>query len=155
MSSKDKFEISDLSQINPRNQSIIQNNYISNIDVESQNNKKVNNISWISKLRSAKRNNSNKKIEIKVDCNMEGMGTIELAKLHRDANRPLKKIKEFDEKVEFCPCCSLPKEKKGYIEEFSFNEDTDEFNQCGMGIPLYFSFFRFCLIILIFSFLSI
>ena len=155
MSSKDKFEISDLSQINPRNQSIIQNNYISNIDVESQNNKKVNNRSWISKLRSAKRNNSNKKIEIKVDCNMEGMGTIELAKLHRDANRPLKKIKEFDEKVEFCPCCSLPKEKKGYIEEFSFNADTDEFNQCGMGIPLYFSFFRFCLIILIFSFLSI
>ena len=57
MSSKDKFEISDLSQINPRNQSIIQNNYISNIDVESQNNKKVNNRSWISKLRSAKRNN--------------------------------------------------------------------------------------------------
>ena len=53
-----------------------------------------------------------------MDFNMEGIGTIEFAKYHRSANRPLKKIKDFDQNTKFCPCCSLPVEQKGYIEKF-------------------------------------
>ena len=151
MSSKEKLEIDDKSKNNYNNHS--NNQY--KIHLEDLKDKTQTKQKWFTKLRSANRKNSNKKLNVKVDFNMEGLGSIELAKLHRDANKPLKKIKEFDEKVEFCPCCSLPKKKEGYIEEFNFNENIDEFSLCGMGIPLYFSFFRFCLIILIFTFISV
>ena len=98
---------------------------------------------------------SNKKLDIKGDFNLEAQGTVEFAKLHKNANRPLKKIQEFDEHVEFCPCCSLPRKQKGYLEEFHFNDNPDDFTLCGTGIPLYFSFFRFCLLVLIFSSITI
>ena len=151
MTSKEKLEIDDKSKNNYNNNS--NNQY--KINLEDLKDKTQTKQKWLTKLRSANHKNTNKKLNIKVDFNLEGLGSIELAKTHRDANKPLKKIKEFDEKVEFCPCCSLPKKKEGYIEEFNFNENTDEFSLCGMGIPLYFSFFRFCLFILIFTFISI
>ena len=77
------------------------------------------------------------------------------ANYHKNSNRPLKKLKEFDQSTKFCPCCSLPVEQKGYLERFNFCDDTDEFIQCGTGISLYFSFFRFSLFILILTSFSI
>ena len=71
----------------------------------------------------------------------------EFAKLHRDANRPFRKIKDFDKNTKFCPCCSLPVEQKGYIERFNFCDNTDNFSECGRGISLYFSYFRFSILI--------
>ena len=147
MSSKDKLEIYDLN----KNNSNFKENILNKINNEHKNNKSTN--KWFKKLKQGK--SIKKKLDYKDVFNMEGPGTINLAKLHRDANRPLKKIKEFDENIQFCPCCSLPKQKEGYIEELNYKESTDDFTQCGTGIPLYFSFFRFSLIILIFASLSI
>ena len=79
--------------------------------------------------------------------NLDGLGEIELAKLHREANRPLNKINEFNKRIKFCPCCSLPVEQKGYIERFNFCDNTDNFSGCGRGISLYYSYFRFSFII--------
>ena len=145
MSSNDKFEI-----IDNLKQNDFQNNSLkTNLeDTKKSNNKK----NWLSKLKSSK---NPKKLDIKGDFNLEAQGTVEFAKLHKNANRPLKKIQEFDENVEFCPCCSLPRKQKGYLEEFHFNDNTDNFTLCGTGIPLYFSFFRFCLFILIFTCITI
>ena len=151
MSSNENLQINILNQNDFENTSGIQ----CNLDIKEEKNQKSNK-NWLTKLRSGKKINiSNKKLDFKLDINLEGLGTIEFAKLHRDANRPLKKIKELDENVEFCPCCSLPKMKKGYIETFKFNDNTDEFIECGKGIPLYFSFFRFCLFILLLTSLLI
>ena len=142
MSSKENFELKNIIS-----QNIQQKEIIIEEEIKPSNNK-----NWIEKLKSYK---NNKKLDFQFNFNLEGLGTIEFAKLHRDANRPLKKIKDFDDSIIFCPCCSLPKEKNGYIEEFKFNENTDEFIQCGTGIPLYFSFFRFSLFILIFLSITI
>ena len=141
MSSKDNLE---LKELNP-------NEIQCEVNIED-NNKSDNKQNWFKKLKKVQSNN---KLDFKIDFNLEGLGTTELAKLHRDANRPLKKIKEFDDNIKFCPCCSLPKKHKGYIEEFNFNDNTDEFFKCGTGIPLYFSFFRFCLFILAFASITI
>ena len=143
MSSKDKLEMNNI---------INENIQHFECKIEDKN-KESNDNTWFQKLKKGKKNKI--LLDYRFDFNLEGLGTIEFAKLHRDANRPLKKIKDFDESIEFCPCCSLPKERKGYIEEFNFNENTDEFIQCGTGIPLYFSFFRFSLFILLFSSIAI
>ena len=145
MSSNDKFEIID----NLKQDDLQNNSDQTNLEDKKRSNNKKN---WITKLKHSK---NTKKLDIKGDFNLEAQGTIEFAKLHKNANRPLKKIQEFDEHVEFCPCCSLPRKQKGYLEEFHFNDDTDNFTLCGTGIPLYFSFFRFCLLILIFSSITI
>ena len=78
---------------------------------------------------------------------LDDLGTIEKAKKHRSANRPLHKIGEFTEYVNFCKCCDLPCEEKGIIEPFHFCENIDEFSECGLGITLYFYFFRFMTLI--------
>ena len=78
---------------------------------------------------------------------LDDLGTIENAKKHRDANRPLHTIGEFTESVKFCSCCNLPCETKGIIEPFNCCENINEFSECGLGITLYFYFFRFMTII--------
>ena len=121
---------------------------------EQKNNEIKSNLSslrWLSKLNSqinAKRRNT------KIFNNLDGLGEIELAIMHREANRPLRKIKEFNKNTKFCPCCSLPVEQKGYIERFSFCDNTDMFSECGRGISLYFSYFRFSIIILLLAFVT-
>ena len=142
MSSKDKIEIDNLCNDNIKNDNKNPKNEEKNKPIKS----------WITKLRKGK---SNKKIKYETDFNIDGLGTIEQAKLHCDANRPLKKIRDFDQSTKFCPCCSLPVEQKGYIEKFNFCENTDEFIQCGTGISLYFSYFRFSLFILVFVSITI
>lgn len=74
-------------------------------------------------------------------------GKIEEAKKHRSANRPLHKIKEFNNNVNFCNCCNLPCEEKGIIEPFGFCDNIDKFAECGLGVSLYFYFFRFAIVV--------
>ena len=81
------------------------------------------------------------------DFSLDNLGTIENAKKHSSANRPLHKLKEFTESVNFCRCCDLPCEEKGIIEPFHFCDDIDLFSECGLGITLYFYFFRFMALI--------
>jgi hypothetical protein len=75
---------------------------------------------------------------------------IKLAKIHREANRPLIKIKEFDNNTKFCQCCSLPAKDDICLRNCSFCENTDQFAEFGRGTSLYFSFFRFSIVILLF-----
>ena len=86
----------------------------------------------------------NKKIE---DYSLDDLGKIEYAKKHRSANRPLHKLDEFTDNVNFCHCCNLPCEEKGIIEPFHFCDDIDLFSECGLGITLYFYFFQFIVLI--------
>ena len=144
MSSKDKMEINYLEQIN-----VEVNQSKDDVINETSPNKKEN---WLTKLRGKK---NVKKKNFETGFNKNALGTVELAKYHKNANRPLKKIREFDQSTKFCPCCSLPVEQKGYIERYKLCDDTDEFIQCGSGISLYFSFFRFSIYVLILTALSI
>ena len=79
---------------------------------------------------------------------------ISLAKIHREANRPLIKIKDFDGQTKFCQCCSLPSKDDIYLRNCSFCENTDKFAEYGRGTSLYFSFFRFSILIMSFCLVS-
>ena len=80
-------------------------------------------------------------------------GKIKYAKKHASADRPLHKIKNFTKETDFCQCCNLPCETKGIIEPFKICDSTDKFSQCGLGIALYFYYFRFCIYCLILVFI--
>ena len=88
------------------------------------------------------------KIKLKT---LDDLGEIEEAKKHRSANRPLHKIKEFNDSVNFCWCCNLPCEEKGIIERFKYCDNVDKFSECGLGISFYFHFIRFLILILFLS----
>ena len=75
-------------------------------------------------------------------------GKILLAERHRDANRPLHKIKHFTSKVKFCNCCNLPQETKGIIEKFHYCDSIEKFAECGIGTYLYFYYFQYAILIL-------
>ena len=85
-----------------------------------------------------------KKVE---DYSLDDLGTIENAKKHRSANRPLHKLNDLTDYVNFCRCCSLPCEEKGILEPFKFCDDIDKFSECGLGVTLYFYFFKFMTLI--------
>ena len=109
---------------------------------------------WIEKLRSKKlendnNSNYNNNISIKKEFKIEEM--INNAKIHREANRPLKKIKEFTSLTKFCQCCSFPVKDNIYIRNFHFMENTDEYAECGIGTSLYFSYYRFSFLILLYA----
>ena len=87
--------------------------------------------------------------------NLIYIGDIEQAKTHSKANRPLKKVGEFDSKTQFCKCCGLPCEKEGVMEKYSFKDSTEEFIKHGQVISLYFSFYIYSIFILSYAFLSI
>ena len=80
-------------------------------------------------------------------------GKIKYAKKHASADRPLHKIKNFTKETDFCQCCNLPCETKGIIEPFKICDSTDTFSECGLGIALYFYYFRFCLLCLAVTFI--
>ena len=83
-------------------------------------------------------------VEKKVEnYSLDDLGDIEIAKLHRSANRPLHKINELTDYVTFCRCCSLPCEEKGILEPFHYCDDIDKFSECGLGVTLYFYYFKF------------
>ena len=87
--------------------------------------------------------------------NLIYIGDIEQAKIHSNANRPLKKVGEFDSETQFCKCCGLPCEKPGVLEKYSFKDSTEEFIKHGQVISLYFSFYIYSIFILSYAFFSI
>ena len=138
--------------------SITKNNF-SNNELQLQNfhkrnsDKQRHSFRWIEGLK-----NKNKQSIVSNDIqfnknrqlNIEEMITI--AKIHKEANRPLMKIKEFDVQTKFCPCCYLPSNDGVYLKTLSFCENTDKFAEYGRGISLYFSFYKFSTLILFFTF---
>ena len=92
---------------------------------------------------------SNIEIKSKKKKSNYSLGEIKIAKIHREATRPLKKIeKDFlltkDEiKNNSCPCCGLPTKIEGKLDNYKMCDNPDEFLNCGKGVILYFSFFKF------------
>ena len=82
------------------------------------------------------------------EFNLNKEGKIELAKIHSSANRPLNKINEFNSDTKFCMCCNLPSEQDDVLIRYNFCSNTDKFSECGEGIALYFTFFKFCVVVL-------
>ena len=82
-------------------------------------------------------------------------GKIKYAKKHASADRPLHKIKNFTKETDFCQCCNLPCETKNIIEPFKICDSTDSFSECGLGIALYFYYFRFCILCLFVVFMML
>ena len=130
---------------------LIQNDSNSN---EGPDNSKSNNfmgkrssIQWLDKLNQKKASPLKKnKIDIVSDISVENM--IAKAELHRRANKPLIKIKEFDGNTKFCQCCYLPAEDDIYLRRSNFCENTDKFADYGRGTSLFFSYYRFSILIL-------
>ena len=90
-----------------------------------------------------------------INNNLMYIGDIEQAKTHANANRPLKKVGEFNSKTQFCKCCGLPCEKEGVMEKYSFKDSTEEFIKHGQVITLYFSFYIYSILILSYTFLAV
>ena len=86
---------------------------------------------------------------------LDGKGTIENAKKHQNANRPLHVIGELNSNVNFCHCCDLPCEEKEIIVPFQVCDHADTFAECGLGISLYFLFFKFVILISLLGALSL
>ena len=80
--------------------------------------------------------------------NLDEMGKIKIAENHAQANRILKQINKFNNETQFCPCCCLPCPQEGILEPFSFCDNIDDFSQLGQGTSLYFSFFKYSIIII-------
>ena len=112
-------------------------------------------LKWIENLKSKEKeksnvNSSNTKFSIqRIGIKKDEM--IDNAKIHREANRPLKKLKEFTSLTRFCQCCSLPVKDSIYLRNFYFCENIDEYAECGRGTSLYFSYYKFAILILIFT----
>ena len=98
--------------------------------------KTIYNLKWFKKLRNRFRQKIDKPIFIKKELEAEEM--LENAKIHSQANRPLKKIKEFDGLTKFCQCCYNPMKDNIHVTNFNFCDSTDEFAEFGIGISLYF-----------------
>ena len=73
-------------------------------------------------------------------------GKIEYAKIHKLANKPLCQLHDFNDNTKFCPCCNLPAEQENILIPFTLCENTDNFAECGEGISLYFTFFKFIIL---------
>ena len=115
--------------------------------------KTVLNLNWITKVTKAIKKNieqpTDNPIYIKKELEAEEM--TENAKIHCEANRPLKKIKEFDNSTKFCQCCYNPMKDQIHVTNFNFCDSTDEFAVFGTGISLYFFYLKYAIIILFFS----
>ena len=86
--------------------------------------------------------------------NLYKLGDIKLAEIHSSANRPLKKLKDPDANCTFCPCCSLPSEKENYLVQFKTCDDPDEFSDSGQGVVLYYSFIKYCIVVMVITCIS-
>ena len=108
------------------------------------------NLKWLSKLKKVSKENTEKPIYIKKELEAEEM--LQNAEIHCQANRPLKKIKEFTGTVKFCQCCYNPMKDQIHVTNFNYCDSTDEFAEFGTGISLYFFYLKYAIIILLFSF---
>ena len=126
--------------------------------MEEQNHLQFNNFILISQNKNYKNKRSRIKSlskSIYDAYNLNKIGSIKFAKIHRSANRPLykNKNKSFNKDTEFCQCCNLPAEQKDILEKFNFCDDPEKFIECGEGVSLYFTFFKFAMIIMFITFL--
>ena len=91
------------------------------------------------------------KEKIKYNKNIKySLGEIKIALIHKEATKPLKKKKDLSKKEiknNSCPCCGLPIQISGKLEDYKMCDNPDEFSNCGEGVILYFSFFKFCIIV--------
>ena len=125
-------------------------NFINNNNNKKILNKRSSNLNWLKKINQGKKNVSRSKSQLDIEGDSpESM--IAKAKIHQRANRPLIKLKEFDGGTKFCQCCYLPAEDDKYLRKCTFCENTDEFANYGRGTSLYFSYYRFSIVILIFT----
>ena len=89
------------------------------------------------------------------EFNIYQKGQIEIAIMHRLANKPLREIKienkNFNAPIEYCPCCGLPVKKKGYLEPFKITDDPDDFSNCSIEVSLYFVFIKFIILVMLIS----
>ena len=116
-------------------------------------NKRRSSLRWLENLGSRKSQGSIPSLfEFNPKRQLKPEEMIENAKIHKEANRPLIKIKEFDGQTKFCPCCYLPSNDNIYLKTLSFCENTDKFAEFGRGISLYFSFYKFSTLILFVAF---
>ena len=134
------------------------------IKIESQNSYKElkdEDKNEISRKRKVKKKNKTMKglkqlkldnIEVKEEKKTKfSLGEIKIAKIHKKATKPLKQIKDLtkkDIKLNSCPCCGLPTKINGKLEDYKICDNPDEYTNCGEGVVLYFSFFKFCIIVL-------
>ena len=116
---------------------------------------KLNTLHSTKKITDEKKNNNKLKLSMKKKLKMNYVGSIEDAKIHSNANRPLKRLGEFNSQTVFCKCCGLPCEEKGVMEKYSFEDSTEEFITHGQVISLYFSFYVYSMFILLYIFLAI
>ena len=58
-------------------------------------------------------------------------------------NKKYYKVKEFDGLTKFCQCCYNPMKDQIHVTDFNFCDSTDEFAEFGIGISLYFFYYRF------------
>ena len=86
---------------------------------------------------------------------LDELGKISNAKKHQEANRPLHVIGEINSNVNFCHCCDLPCKTEGIIVPFKVCDHADTFAECGLGISLYFLFFKFVILISLLGALSL
>ena len=77
------------------------------------------------------------------------LGDVKLAEIHSKAYRPLRKLKDPDENCEICDCCHLPAEKENYFVQFKTCDNPDDFYDSGQGVVLYYSFIKFCLMVMV------
>ena len=78
------------------------------------------------------------------------LGKIEYAKIHKEANRPLTKLQDLTEeeiKKYSCPCCGLPSLISGKLEPYKIFDNSDEYFDCGQDVVIYFSFFKFAIVV--------
>ena len=134
------------------------------IKIENQNSYKELNDedkNVIMRKRKVKRKNKTMKglkqlnldnIEVKEEKKAKfSLGEIKIAKIHKKSTKPLKQIKDLtkeDIKINSCPCCGLPTKIKGKLEDYKMCDNPDEFTNCGEGVVLYFSFFKFCIFVI-------
>ena len=92
------------------------------------------------------------KINENIDTNFSkySLGKIKYAEMHKLATRPLKQIKELTDaeiKNNSCPCCGLTIPIEGKLEPYNLCDNPDEFYNCGEGIALFYSFFKFVIFV--------
>ena len=96
------------------------------------------------------------KINNEEKFNINQKGIIELAQLHSLANRPLKTLKDPPpSNIIYCNCCALPCITPGVYETFKVCDDTDTYSTLGEAISLYFSFYKFSIMILFITFCAL
>ena len=116
---------------------------------------KLNTLHSTKIISDEKKNNNKLKISMRKKMKMNYVGSIEDAIIHSNANRPLRRLGEFNSQTVFCKCCGLPCEQKGVMEKYSFEDSTEEFIKHGQVISLYFSFYVYSMYILLYIFLAI